>query len=356
VRPMASAASNKESLPSYQSALGLLEAALGRRQGLIDSAHDTAFRIFNGHYEGLPGLTLDIYGEALLATEALERQPAGDRLARLLIEQVLVRLPWLRAVLFKSRRRADRQSRAGDLIFGNDLPEKVREGGLWYAIDLQINQDPSLYLDTRNLRQWLQQMPAGARVLNTFAYSGSLGIAALSSGADWVLQVDRNRRFLGLARRSCSLNHLPQQRMQLWPIDFFHAAGRLRRQRELFGVVLLDPPFQATGAGGQIDLVGQGHSLINKVRPLVADGGSLVVVNNALYLPGQAYLQLLEDLCSDGYMTIESIIPVPQDVTGYPDTVRGSPPSDPAPFNHSTKIVVLRVRRKDGLRSKSGHE
>jgi 23S rRNA (cytosine1962-C5)-methyltransferase len=344
-----------DSLPPFESALGSLLAAVDCRQCLIDPEHESAFRLFNGHYEGLPGLTLDIYARALLATDALEPRVGSDRLLHFLIEQVLARLPWLMAVLLK-RRRTDRRAQIGDLIHGSGLPDRVREGSLWYAVDLQLNQDASLYLDTRNLRQWLQQVPPGARVLNAFAYSGSLGIAALSSGAESVLQVDRSRRFLRLAQRSCSLNRLPLQRMHLWPTDFFHAAGKLRRRGALFDLVLLDPPFQAAGEGGRIDLVKECHRLVNKVRPLVADGGSLVVINNALYLPGLIYLQSLKDLCADGYMTVESMIPVPQDITGFPETIWESPPADPAPFNHPTKIAVLRVQRKDGRRASSGGE
>jgi hypothetical protein len=40
------------------------------------------------------------------------------------------------------------------------------------------------------------------------------------------------------------------------------------------------------------------------------------------------------------------LIPVPEDFTGYPHTCLGSPPVDPAPFNHATKIAVLKVWRK----------
>ena len=38
--------------------------------------------------------------------------------------------------------------------------------------------------------------------------------------------------------------------------------------------------------------------------------------------------------------------PVPPDFTGYPETVLSAPPVNPAPFNHSTKIAVLGVKRK----------
>jgi 23S rRNA (cytosine1962-C5)-methyltransferase len=86
--------------------------------------------------------------------------------------------------------------------------------------------------------------------------------------------------------------------------------------------------------------------VINKVRPLVKDGGWLVTINNALFLSGADYYGQLQELCADGYLAVEALIPVPEDCTGYAGTRVGAPPVDPAPFNHSTKIAVLKVKRK----------
>ena len=52
-------------------------------------------------------------------------------------------------------------------------------------------------------------------------------------------------------------------------------------------------------------------------------------------------------MCSDGYVTVGERIEVPDDFVGYPDTKQGSLPVDPSPFNHPTKMVVLKVTRKD---------
>ena len=56
--------------------------------------------------------------------------------------------------------------------------------------------------------------------------------------------------------------------------------------------------------------------LINKVRPLINDGGYLVAVNNALYVSGQDYIEALNRLCADGYLQIEKLIPVSTDFIG----------------------------------------
>ncbi len=55
----------------------------------------------------------------------------------------------------------------------------------------------------------------------------------------------------------------------------------------------------------------------------------------------------LEALCKSEYLSFSEIIPVPADVTGFPESIVDVPPVDPAPFNHPTKIAILDVVRKD---------
>jgi len=95
-----------------------------------------------------------------------------------------------------------------------------------------------------------------------------------------------------------------------------------------------------------VDQEKESARLINKVRPLINDGGYLVAINNAVFVSGEEYMQTLENLCKDGYLKIKELIPVPEDFTGYPETQMGNPITDPNPFNHSTKIAILEVKKK----------
>jgi 23S rRNA (cytosine1962-C5)-methyltransferase len=158
--------------------------------------------------------------------------------------------------------------------------------------------------------------------------------------------VDRNAKLLGLARRSAMLNRLDLGRMKLRAEDVFSAIGNFKKEGLLFDLVLLDPPFFSVTGKGKVDLVSESTRLINKLRPLIKDGGRLVAINNALFLSGQEYMRSLEALCQDGYLQIEQILPVPEDITGFAETIVSKPPVAPAPFNHPTKIVIMRVKRK----------
>lgn len=324
--------------------ISLLEKAIEFRAPLFDPAHQSALRLFNGFTEGEPDLVIDLYGSTLVFHNYADEPAAGE--ARVQEAQGFLRAehPWLRAGILKTRNGRTQEQKRGRLLFGEKPDRRIREHGVWYAVDLTLNRDASFYLDTRNLRRWLIENMSGKTVLNTFAYTGSLGVAATAGGASRVLQLDLSRPFLNLAKDSYTLNGFPIRKGDFLAEDFFPAMGRLKRSRETFDCVLIDPPFFSTTSKGRVDQVGESARLINKVRPLIRDGGVLVAINNALYVSGKEYMQTLESLCRDGYLSIRELIPVPDDMTGYK---RVSPPvTDPHPFNHSTKIAILDVRRK----------
>lgn len=331
------------SVTSLQPALA---AALAARTALFDQRHETAFRLFNGFYEGWPALTADLYGKTLVLHNYADPPAESTALVDSAAEFYLGALPWLQAVLVKSRHAETEDAKRGALLSGEALDRFVLENGVWYRVDLRLNQDSSLYLDTRNLREWLKANSAGKTVLNTFAYTGSLGVAARAGGAARVVQSDLSRAFLNIGKDSYVRNGFPVQTKDFVATDFWPHVSHLKREKARFDCVILDPPLFSRTRHGIVDLAEANARLINKVRPLIADGGTLVTINNALYVGGAAYVGILETLCADGYLSIETLIPVPQDFLGYADA---SPalPADPAPFNHPTKIAVLRVRRKE---------
>lgn len=322
--------------------LPLLEKARASRLTEIESSHESAFRLFNGFYEGYPDLTVDIYGHTFVLQDyAQEPNPAFIREVTNWLQSSL---EWLRAGMLKTRNGATPTQKRGQLIFGDAPDKKIKEHGIWYAVDLAMNRDTSFYLDTSALRQWLIENMRGKSLLNTFAYTGSFGVAALAGGASRVVQTDKNRQFLNLAKDSYQLNDFPIQPQDFIAQDFFPAISRLKTGKQLFDCVILDPPFFSSTAKGKVDMERESVRIINKVRPLINDDGTLIAINNAVFLSGKEYIQTLEALCQDGYLQIRELIPVPDSFIGMNRV--GKPITDPSPFNHSTKIAILDVKRK----------
>lgn len=314
---------------------------------MFDARHENAFRLFNGFTEGNPHLSLDLFAGTVVFHNYHPDAFAGMNLvkeAQACLENHPSLSGWLHAGIVKSRNSQSQDERRGRLLFGNAPDRKIKEHGVWYAVDLTLNRDTSFYLDTRPLRKWLIDNMKGKRVLNTFAYTGSLGVAARAGGAERVLQLDRSRQFLNLAKDSYTLNGFPIHKSDFMVEDFFPAVSKLKRSGTNFDCVIVDPPFFSSTSKGKVDQVRESARLINKVRPLIADDGYLIAINNALYVSGKEYSQTLESLCEDGYLSLEERIPVPKDVAGYHKI--NAPITDPTPFNHSTKIAILNVKRK----------
>ena len=322
----------------------LINKAIASRETLFDSQHEFAFRLFNGFYENYPDLALDIYARTLVVHNYADDPTQNQIIVQDTINYLLTALDWLRAGILKTRNGRTQVEKNGTLIFGEKPDTRIKEHGVWYAINLTVNRDASFYLDTRQLRRWLIDNVKGKSVLNTFAYTGSLGVAAMAGGANLTVQTDHNRLFLNLAKDSYSLNGFPIYKKDFIAQDFFPTVAKLKSTKQFFDCVIIDPPFFSNTSKGKVDLENDSTRLINKVRPLINDGGTLIAINNALYVSGQEYMQTLEGLCKDGYLSIRELIPVPNDFIG--NNPIGKPITDPAPFNHSTKIAILDVRRK----------
>ena len=323
----------------------LLESALAFRDELFSDRHEEAFRLFNGFTEGCPELVVDLYARTIVIHNYADNPEAGVSFVSAAQRFLADRFDWINAVVVKTRNSRDPQARSGRLLYGNHADRKILEDGIWYAIEPTINRDASLYMDTRNVRQWARKGLKSKLVLNTFAYTGSLGVAATAGQASRVLHLELNRKFLNIAKTSYTLNGFQINKADFLNGDFWPLINRLKASGELFDCVFLDPPIYSATRKGVVDLAHGYTRLINKVRPLISHNGYLVAINNALFVSGADYMKEIEALCADGYLTVEEMLPVPSDFVGR---LRGAiPVTDPAPFNHSTKIVMLKVLRKD---------
>ena len=318
------------------------------RKPLVVENPEGAFRLFSGFREGFPSLVIDRFNHTLVLYDYSHNGDLPLEFLQEITDQLEHIYPDVHTIIKKIRNSDQPELRKGILITGEKPDTWIREHRIRYSIDLQMNQDASFYLDTRSLRKWLIENSKGKSILNTFAYTGSLGIASLAGGARSAIQTDLNNTFLNLAKSSCSLNGIAIKKPDYIAGDFFRVVTRLKKEGRLFDIVILDPPFFSDTDAGRVDIVNEYNRLLNKVRPLVAHGGILIAINNALFLSGEAYMAQLEELCKTEYLSLGDRIDVPQDSIGYTQNVPTLSSSDPAPFNHSTKIIRLHVQRKDG--------
>lgn len=315
----------------------LIPQAFRKRDVFLTDPETTVYRLFNGFCEGCPDFSVDRYGNTAVILWMRKKNMPDKKDLDFLRDLCLNHLPGIETVLFKNRYSAADEEKKGVLLYGEKPEQNIREWGVSYQIDLRLNKDCGFYLDSALLRKWLLENAAGKRILNTFAYTGSLGNAAEAGRALSVTQTDLNRNYLR------AVNDTQEYIFG----DFFHVTASLRRSGRLFDVILLDPPFFASsGRSAKVDQAHNAAALINKVRPLAAHRGKIITVNNALFLSGKDFLTQLESLCGE-CLSIDKIIPVPDSFYGFAQIDTKNLPADPAPFTHPTKIVILDILRKD---------
>jgi 23S rRNA (cytosine1962-C5)-methyltransferase len=274
--------------------------ALGLRRtlGLADGV--SSYRLLNAEGDGLSGLTMDIYGGFGVVT-ALSRGLMGH--ARLLAEVALAELPGagvsLRGIVMKARPKtseagaeaaASPPPRGKDVVIGEEPPAKLiaHERGIPYEVHLRGGFNVGLFTDMREHRAGLMRFVAGARVLNTFAYTGSLSLAAARGGARTVTSVDLASGPLAWARENFRLSGLdPAAAAFRWEAsDVFRFIEAERARQAEYDVVILDPP---TVSGARATSWAQKRDypeLIAAAARLMPGGGHLWISSNTHRGPG----------------------------------------------------------------------
>ena len=240
----------------------------------------------NGEGDGLSGLAADVYGPFAVVT-ALSRGLLGH--ARLLAQCALELLPAaglpLRGAVLKARLKASGNApeRSKDDVVGETPPDKlvVRESGVPYEVHLRGGINVGLFTDMREHRAGLGRFVRGKRVLNTFAYTGALSVAAARAGAAEITSVDLAAGPLAWARANFALSGLDPAAHR-WEIsDVFRFLEAERARRAAYDVVILDPP---TVSGARAALWAQKRDypeLIAAACALLPDeGGHLWISSN----------------------------------------------------------------------------
>jgi 23S rRNA (cytosine1962-C5)-methyltransferase len=217
-----------------------IAAALSRRAPL---APGTAGRLVNAESDGLPGLTIDRYGDVVV----VQISSAGSAYWRNAILDAVEELTDARAVYEKSDSdvlaleglAAQVGVARGQLV--SPIVEFI-EHGLRLSADLEHGHKTGYYLDQAENRQIVGQRCAGRDVLNAFCYTGGFGLQALASGARSLVSVDSSASALARAKLHVDMNELSMADCTWIEADVFKYLRLARDQARQFDVIVLDPP------------------------------------------------------------------------------------------------------------------
>ncbi|MDW3216357.1 MAG: class I SAM-dependent rRNA methyltransferase [Ilumatobacteraceae bacterium] len=225
-----------------------LSAALEQRQALVDDPDTTAYRCVHGENDGLPGLVVDKYDRTVVVKLY---SPAWFPHLGVVVDVLRRLIAPERVVLRLSRSVASGETFGlsdGDTIVGESPNQPVffRERGLTLEADVVRGQKTGHFLDQRDNRALVRGMAAGADVLDVFASTGGFSVSAAAGGASSVHLVDQSEPALQTARRNLEHNHRISEvrrcAVHTTTGDAFQVLADLAKKRELFDIVILDPP------------------------------------------------------------------------------------------------------------------
>jgi 23S rRNA (cytosine1962-C5)-methyltransferase len=211
--------------------------------------HISAYRWAFGEADGLPGVTVDLYGAFAALHTYCE---SAEVLVPWLVEGLRATAP-LRGIVL--RRRAQERGADGteeapeetskiERLWGALPPRDliVEEHGLRFHANLFVGQKTGLFLDHRENRRFLEGWCAGRTVLNCFSYTGAFSLYAARGGASAVTSCDVAPASAGEAAANFVLNGFDPDSYEFLVEDCFALLARFTREGRMFDLVILDPP------------------------------------------------------------------------------------------------------------------
>jgi 23S rRNA (cytosine1962-C5)-methyltransferase len=267
---------------------------LALRRAIIDPAATNAFRVVHGASDDCPGLYLDQLSDCLLAqTDGPLSGPQRSQ-----IEDWAARLG-AKTVFHKILQREAKGSPAFLLGAPSAGEVSILENGVRFELHLDEGYSAGLFLDQRdNRRRFLTryiapdlEIPAGAEVLNTFAYTCGFSLCAALGGAR-ATSLDLSKNYLEWGRRNFLLNSLDPAAHDFIFGDVFDWLRRMVKKGRTFDVIILDPPtFSRSKESGTFRAEQDYGTLVASALPALKPGGLLLASTNASELAPEDFVQ-----------------------------------------------------------------
>lgn len=308
--PIRLAAKSAEELlaPSWQSTwlARKLETALQWRKTWLGlpSDHTDGFRWVHAEGDGLPGLTVDVYGSSVVVQFLTLGMKQREQEVFYEVKR-LMRASRVFESASVSSQKLERFVAETRLVEGEPAHAlQFRELGVDYEIEFGAQvQKTGYYFDQRDNRSLVQSLARGKRVLDAYCYVGGFAMAAARGGASQVVAIDSSVQAVTQGGMVARHNRLPDV-VEFVRADVPRELQRMATAREWFDLVVLDPPkFAPT-----VRHVPQSVKMYRRVNALgmrlCTPGGVLVTSSCSAALQPDMFLRMLSMAAVDAGRTV----------------------------------------------------
>ena len=281
-----------------------LREAAERRAWIARLPGTDAFRLANAAGDGLPGVTVDRYGDFLVVSLYDEEAEAArerilDAAFRLGPTGIYLKIRPKHASRIVDAR--EPQFAPKDPVRGQPAPDPmvVHELGLPYEVRLGDGLSTGVFLDQRENRRRVRDMAAGLSVANLFAYTCPFTVAAAAGKARRTVSVDVSRGALEWARRNLDRIGVDPAAHVLVEADAIKWLEKSATKEGPFDLVILDPPSFATTKQTRFSAESDYKKLAASVIRVLAPGGRLLACTNHKGITRAKFKRVLQDAARD---------------------------------------------------------
>lgn len=118
------------------------------------------------------------------------------------------------------------------------------------------------------------------KVLNLFAYTGALSVAALSAGAS-VVHVDSSKGMVSWAKENVKLSNLEDKPIRFIIDDVIKFVKREIRRGNKYDIIIMDPPSYGKGSNNEVWSVEKDlYNLVSDCTELLSDNPVMFLINS----------------------------------------------------------------------------
>lgn len=255
--------------------------AIERREDLFNNESTTAFRLFSGEGDGIGGFTIDWY-DGFIQINWYSRGIFSYR--DLLVDCLMRQLPKIQGIYETKRFKTDLDEWQIKHTKGRPAPQPIviKENDVRFAIYLGEEWMTGLFLDQREVRQFVNAQSLDLDVLNLFSYTGGFSVAAAVGGARKTVSVDVANRSLPKTKEQFELNGIYPDALEdeIRVMDVFDYINYAQRHGIDFDLVVCDPPSFARTKDYQFVADQDYKQLAREVFNLTRPGGMAILSTN----------------------------------------------------------------------------
>ena len=277
-----------------------LRAAWEYRRAL---GFDNACRVVFGESDGLPGLTVDKFGDYLsVQILSLGMDRIKDELVAALVEIIHPKGIFERDDV--PVREKEGLAQVTGVLYGEIPPEtEILEHEARMLVDIPGGQKTGHFLDQQENRGRIKPYCPGRSVLDLCSHTGGFAIHAALYGAASVEAVDVSESALEMLRRNAALNGV-EGKIRTVATNVFDLMKAYDEAGKRFDTVICDPPAFAKSKKA-LEAAYRGYKELNlRCMRVTAPGGYLISCSCSQFMTPELFLEMLRDAAADSGRTV----------------------------------------------------